>query len=91
MKLNFPNPSRSFDESSERIRFWGYDRAIEVCFFVEGEALKSLCPNMGASETGYLEAFDQARSRIHEVADEVYDHGGRGKGVYAYVLSAADF
>jgi hypothetical protein len=91
MQLNFPNPSRSFDESGERIRFWGYDRAIEVCFFVEGEALKRLCPDMGASEKGYLEAFDQARSRIHKVANEVYVHGGRGKGVYAYVLSAADF
>lgn len=91
MKLDFPNPSRSFDESGERIRFWGYDRTIEVCFFVECEALKRLSPNMGASETGYLEAFDQACSRIHEVADKVYVRGGRGKGAYAYVLSAADF
>lgn len=91
MKLNFPNPSRSFDESSERIRFWGYDRAIEVSFFVEGEALKRLCPDMGAAETGFLQAFDQVRSRIHEVADKVYVRGGRGKGAYAYVLSAADF
>jgi hypothetical protein len=91
VKLNFPNPSRSFDESGGRIRFWGYDRAIEVSFFVEGEALKRLCPNMGAAETGYLQAFDQVRNRIHEVADEVYSRGGRGKGAYAYVLSAADF
>lgn len=91
MKLNFPNPSRSFDESGGRIRFWGYDRAIEVSFFVEGEALKRLCPNMGAAETGYLQAFDQVRNRIHEVADAVYARGGRGKGAYAYVLSASDF
>ena len=80
-----------FDESGERIRFWGYDRTIEVCFFLECEALKRLSPNMGASETGYLEAFDQACSRIHEVADEIYVRGGGGKGAYAYVLSAADF
>jgi hypothetical protein len=91
MKLDFPNPSRSFDEIGERIRFWGYDRTIEVCFFVECEALKRLSPSMGASETGCLEAFDQACSRIHEVADEVYVRGGRAKGAYAYVLSAADF
>lgn len=39
MKLTFPNPSRSFDESGKRVRFWGYDRAIEVSFFVEAEAL----------------------------------------------------
>jgi hypothetical protein len=91
MKLNFPNPSRSFDETGKRIRFWGYDRAIEVCFFVEGDALKRLCPNMVSSETGFLEAFDQARSRVLQVADRVYGHGGRGNGVYSYVLSAEDF
>ncbi len=91
MTLNFPNPSRSFDESGERIRFWGYDRAIEVSFFVEGEALKRLCPDMGTAETGFLQAFDQVRSRIHEVADKVYVRGGHGKSARAFVLSAADF
>ena len=91
MKLVFPNPSRSFDESGNRVRFWGYDRAIEVSFFVEAAALKRLCPGVGSPETGYLEAFDEARSRIHEVADEVYKRGGNGKGAYAYVLAAVDF
>lgn len=88
MKLAFPNPSRSFDESSNRIRFWGYDRSIEVAFFVETAALKRLCPGVGSPETGFVEAFDEARSRIHEVANDVY---GRGKGAHAHVLSVADF
>jgi hypothetical protein len=91
MKLVFPNPSRSFDESGNRVRFCGYDRAIEVSFFVEAAALKRLCPGVGSPETGYLEAFDEARSRIHEVAGEVYERGGNGKGAYAYVLGAVDF
>lgn len=91
MKLVFPNPSRSFDESGNRIRFWGYDRAIEVSFFVEAAALKRLCPGVGSPETGFVEAFDEARSRIHEVAGKVYERGGNGKGAYAYVLSAGDF
>jgi len=91
MKLAFPNPSRSFDESGERVRFWGYDRAIEVSFFVESEALKRLCPDMGVAETGILNAFDEMRGQIHEVADKIYAQGGRGKGAYAYVLSVADF
>ena len=91
MKLAFPNPCRSFDESGNRVRFWGYDRAIEVSFFVEAAALKRLSPGVGSPETGYLEAFDEARSRIHEVADEVYGRGVHGKGSYAYVLSVADF
>ena len=91
MKLAFPNPCRSFDESRNRVRFWGYDRAIEVSFFVETAVLAKLCPGVGSSETGYLEAFDEARSRIYEVADEVYERGGKGKGAYAYVLAAVDF
>lgn len=91
MKLTFPNPSRSFDEGGNRIRFWGYDRAIEVSFFVEAAALKRLCPGVGSPETGYMDAFDEAQSRIYEVADELYQRGGKGKGVYTYVLSVADF
>jgi hypothetical protein len=91
MKLTFPNPSLSFDESGNRIRFWGYDRTIEVSFFVETAALKRLCPGLGSPESGFKEAFDKARGRIHEVADEVYQRGGKGKGVYSYVLSVADF
>ena len=48
MKLVFPNPCRSFDESENRVRFWGYDRSIEVSFFVEAAALKRLCPGVGS-------------------------------------------
>jgi hypothetical protein len=89
MRLNFPNPSRSFDASSSRVCFWGYDSTIEISFFVEAGALKRLCPEMGSAETGFLKAFDAARNRIHEVADEVYVRGG--KGSCAYVLAADDF
>ena len=32
--LNFPNESRSFDAKSNRVQFWGYDGAIEVCIAV---------------------------------------------------------
>ena len=38
-----------------------------------------------------MDAFDEAQSRIYEVADELYQRGGKGKGVYTYVLSVADF
>ena len=30
MKLHFPNPSRSFNEKTSRILFWGYGHTIEV-------------------------------------------------------------
>ena len=89
MSLSFPNPSRSFDASSSRVLFWGYDSAIEVSFFVEANALKRLCPEMSGAETAFLKAFDAARKRIHEVADKVYVHGR--KGSYAYILAADDF
>jgi len=91
MRLHFPNPSRSFDERSSRILFWGYDRTIEVSFFLETAALKRLYPEMNNVETEFLKAFDTAREKIFEVADKVYGRGGGGKGTYAYVLAAEEF
>jgi hypothetical protein len=89
MRLSFPKPSRSFDASSSRDCFWGYDSTIEISFFVGMDALKRLCPDMIDAESGFLQAFDAALNRIHEVADKVYARGG--KGSYAYILTAKDF
>ena len=89
MKLSFPNPSRSFDASSSRVLFWGYDSTIEISFFVEADALKRLCPDMGSTEPRFLQAFDTARARIYEVANKIYGSGG--KGTFAYILAAKDF
>jgi len=89
MRLNFPNPSRSFDAGRSLVCFWGYDSAIEVSFFVAADTLKLLCPDMTGAEAGFLKAFDSARSRIHEVADKVYVRSR--KGTYAYILAAEDF
>lgn len=44
---------------------------------------------MSNVEAGFLKAFDEARKRIHEVADKVYVRGS--KGSYAYSLAAEDF
>lgn len=71
------------------MRFWGYDSAIEVLFFVEVGALKRLSPEISGTETESLQAFDAARSQIHDVADKVYGRGG--KGTFAYILTAKDF
>jgi hypothetical protein len=90
MKLSFPNPSRSFDATGNRVRFWGYDSAMEVSFFVEADALRKLYPEMANVEAGFLQAFDAARKRIHEAADKVYVRGGK-KGTYSYILVAKDF
>ena len=44
---------------------------------------------MSNVEAGFLKAFDAARKRIHEVAEEVYVRDSNGS--YAYSLGAEDF
>ena len=89
MSVSFPNPSRSFDAHTQRVCFWGYDRALEITFFVDAEALKRLNPDMADAEAGFLQTFDAAVTRIHEVANNV--HKRTGKGSYAYELGADNF
>ena len=89
MRLSYPNPCRSFDASSSRVCFWGYDGTIEVSFFVGMDVLKRLRPDMSDTESGFLQAFDAASSQIHEVADKVYAHGG--KASCACILTAENF
>ena len=58
MALSFPNKSRAFDATRRAVRFWGYDSAMEVAFFVTEEALKRIAPDMQSDEAGLLRAFD---------------------------------
>jgi hypothetical protein len=87
MMLNFPNDSRSFDRTRRAVRFWGYDSAIEVSFFVTESALKELQAHMGVDEDGMLGAFDSNRDRIYAAAAKVYVRGRRG----SYDLERSDF
>jgi len=87
MTLNFPNRSRSYDARRNLVRFWGYDGALEITFFVEVSALCSLNPRTRNLEAGYLETFDSARDRIHETARKVYARARKG----VCLLAAADF
>lgn len=89
MKLTFSNPSRSYDENHQRVRFWGYDNALEVAFFVELDALKKLCPKMNADEDSYLNAFDASLTQIHRAAEKIHQHNGQG--TYSYILTANEF
>ena len=86
MTLEFPNRSRSFDETRNAVRFIGHDGMFEVPFFVEAAALAG-SGSAKPSETDFLEAFDAARGSIHDVAREAYSHGRRT----SYTLTAADF
>jgi len=87
MTLNFPNGSRSYDERRNLIRFWGYDSALEISFFVEVSALYKLNPQTRDQEAGYLAAFDTELDRIHETARKVYSQSRKD----AYLLAAQDF
>jgi hypothetical protein len=53
------------------------------------DALKRLCLDMSDAEPGFLQAFDAALNRIHEIADKA--HARDGKGSYACILAAKVF
>jgi Protein of unknown function (DUF1488) len=87
MALSFPNPSRSYDRTRHCIRFWAYDAALEIPFFVEAEVLYQIDPKLTRTEAGLLSVFDTHRDRIMMAADRVYSRHSRG----SYTLSACDF
>jgi hypothetical protein len=87
MTLSFPNSSRSYDATRRAVRFWGHDSAMEASFFVEGEALKRIQPDIRLDETGLLSAFDSNRDLIYATALKVYGRGRKG----SYDLVPADF
>ena len=89
MALNFPNESRSFDEAKKRVRFWGYDRSMEISFFVDEDALRKLHPDTNDDEDGFLQTFDTAREVIHATATKVYARSASQS--YSFVLTAPDF
>ena len=70
MTLNFPNPSRSFDEKRNAVGFVGYVGVFEIRFFVEADALRATwrkggkCPKRTAFRlsTDYAPTFMKRRA-----------------------------
>ncbi|MDZ5454557.1 DUF1488 domain-containing protein [Labrys sp. ZIDIC5] len=90
MTLAFPNPSRSFDEARNAVRFFGYDGMFEIQFFVEAGVLaKAGATSSGspAPEAECLSAFDALRASIYDVAREAYSHDH----LNSYTLTVSDF
>ncbi len=85
--LNFPNPTRVFDQTRHAVHFWGHDGAMEWSFFVGEEALKRVQPELQRDEAGLLEAFDSHRALIYAAATKAYKRDRRG----SYELVATDF
>lgn len=86
MTLSFPNPSRSFDEAHNVVRFSGYDGVFQVPFVVEAAALIT-SGGKALLEAECLTAFDATRDQILDVARKAYSDQRRS----SYTLTAADF
>lgn len=89
MTLAFPNPSRSFDEARNAVRFVGHDGMSTVPFFVEAAALiRSAVSNRetAALEAICLSAFDASRTSIHKAARAAYAKNHSS----SYTLTSAD-
>ena len=85
--IDFPNHSRSYDQTRHAVRFWGHDSAIEASFFIDEGALQRIQPDILSSESGFLNAFDSNRDLICATAARKYVRGSRG----SYDLLAGDF
>lgn len=91
MSLTFPNPSRSLDAKGNRVRFWGYDRSMEISFFIEAEAIRKLSPPSSEAvgvEGEILSMFDTARKQIYKLAEHVYSHSRQRS--HTHILTAED-
>lgn len=88
MKLSFPNPSRSFDPTKNRVQFWGYLQSLEISFYVDGAILLKLQPSSTNDQEGILAAFDASAAKIQKVADAEYGRGGAGAASYSLPANA---
>lgn len=69
MKLNFPNPSRSFDSARQCVCFWGHQSQFEIAFQIDAAALDRIQGSaVPAGEASLLQAFDRNRDRIEKAA-----------------------
>jgi len=85
--IEFPNHSRSYDQTRRAVRFWGHDSALETSFFIDEDALKRIQPDASPDESGFLNVFDRNRDAICAAAAKIYVRGSRG----SYNLVAANF
>lgn len=90
MELNFPNPSRSYDDTMHGVRFWAYDQTMEVVFFIQLGALLKIDSQSNTDEAGVLATFDINRDRIHRLASNVYARRHVDSHVFSFVLTASD-
>ena len=88
MELSFPNPSRSFDPTKNRIQFWGYLESLEISFYVDAAILIKLRPDSTNNQDSLLAAFDAFAEKIRNVADKEYLRSGSRATSYKLPVSA---
>ncbi len=86
MTIAFPNPSRSYDATRRAVRFWGYDKSMEVSFFITEAALKALGNEAFVVGEDQLRVFDSNRARIYAAANKIFGPGKKG----SYELNLKD-
>jgi hypothetical protein len=86
MQIQFPNQSRSYNSTRRRIEFWGHDRAREISFYLETDALEQISPTVAMNEAGALGVFDANRARIERAASKAYSRHAQS----SCILTAAD-
>tara|TARA_B100000965_G_scaffold201335_1_gene168090 strand:- start:187 stop:435 length:249 start_codon:yes stop_codon:yes gene_type:complete len=64
--------SRSYEVRQNRVRFWGYDSAREITFFLDAGALAASNDGAPPDEDAVLAAFDARIGRIHAAARKAY-------------------
>lgn len=90
MTLQFPNPSRSYDETIRGVRFWGYDRTFEIEFLIENGALLKINAKTTSDEAGFLHTFDVNLERIHELAKKRYVRRRKSSRTFSFSLGTSD-
>ena len=88
--ISFHNSTRSYDETACVVRFWGYDRALEVSFFIEEDALTKMSSQVLFNPHGFLRTFDVNLGRIREMASILYARR-TGSNIYSFALTENDF
>lgn len=86
MSISFPNPSRSYDNQSHRIRFVGHDGMFQISFAITVDALSSTSSGPLDGEADFLRAFDAAHEAIQGIARKAYSKTRKS----SYVFTAAD-
>ena len=82
MSITFPNPSRSYDDRNDWVRFVGHDGMFQISFSIAAAALSKKIARQLSTEEDFLSAFDAERPSIETIASKAYSQ--TRKSSYAF-------